>query len=81
MLDLISADSKGINTTYLEPDCENGNIIVVILALSSIYGVDILEDNVEDCRNRLFDEWNLSYTKQCGIEWQPIPAAKPRNTS
>lgn len=39
-----------------------------ILALSSIYGVDILEDNAEECRNRLYDEWNLSYTKECGNE-------------
>ena len=39
-----------------------------ILALSSIYGVDILEDNAEDCRKRLFDEWDLLYSKQCGGE-------------
>lgn len=39
-----------------------------VLALSSIYGVDILEDNAEDCRNRLYDEWNSSYTKVCGNE-------------
>ena len=37
-----------------------------ILALSSIYGVDILEDNASECRNRLYDEWNQSYSKQCG---------------
>ena len=39
-----------------------------ILALSSIYGVDILEDNASECRNRLYDEWNQSYSKQCGSE-------------
>lgn len=39
-----------------------------ILALSSIYGVDILEDNTEDCRKRLFNGWDLSYSKQCGNE-------------
>lgn len=39
-----------------------------ILALSSLYGVDILEDNVEECRNRLFDEWDCSYSRQCGDE-------------
>jgi hypothetical protein len=33
-----------------------------ILAMSSIYGVDILEDNVQQCRHRLFGvfEWNYS---------------------
>jgi hypothetical protein len=39
-----------------------------ILALSSIYGVDIMEDNAAECRKRLFDEWNLTYSKQCGSE-------------
>lgn len=39
-----------------------------ILALSSIYGVDIMEDNAVECRKRLFDEWNVSYSKQCGSE-------------
>lgn len=29
-----------------------------ILALSSIYGVEILYDNVDDCRERLFELWN-----------------------
>ena len=33
-----------------------------ILAVSSIYGIDILEDNVQQCRHRLFGvfEWNYS---------------------
>lgn len=34
-----------------------------ILALTSIYGVDILEDNAEICRQNLFDVWNTEYTK------------------
>ncbi len=33
-----------------------------ILAISSIYGVELLQDNVEDCRRRLFDIFNLIYT-------------------
>ena len=35
----------------------------IIIALSSIYGVDILEDNVLACRQRLFDIANTTYTK------------------
>lgn len=33
-----------------------------VLAISSIYGIDILEDNVQQCRYRLFGcfEWNYS---------------------
>lgn len=35
------------------------------LALTSIYGIDIQEDNVQECRNRLYGIWNDAYTKQC----------------
>lgn len=33
-----------------------------ILALTSIYGVDLLVDNTEICRNNLFDMWNSEYS-------------------
>ena len=36
-----------------------------VIAVTSIYGVDILLDNVQECRNRLFEIWNKEYTKQC----------------
>ncbi len=32
-----------------------------ILAVSSIYGIDILEDNVQQCRRRLFDKFEATY--------------------
>lgn len=34
-----------------------------VIAISSIYGVDILEDNVEECRERLFAVFNTLYSK------------------
>jgi hypothetical protein len=34
-----------------------------IIAISSIYGVDILEDNAQECRERLYDIFNERYTK------------------
>ncbi|MFZ3115072.1 MAG: DNA methyltransferase [Syntrophales bacterium] len=34
-----------------------------ILAVSSIYGIDILEDNVQQCRHRLFGIFDLSYLR------------------
>ena len=34
-----------------------------IIALGSIYGVDLLEDNVIECRSRLFDYFNEVYTR------------------
>lgn len=34
-----------------------------ILAVSSIYGIDILEDNAEECRKRLFAVFDEAYTR------------------
>ena len=33
-----------------------------VLAVSSIYGIDLLEDNVHECRKRLFDIFDQKYT-------------------
>lgn len=33
-----------------------------VLAVSSVYGIDILEDNVVECRKRLFDIFDQKYT-------------------
>lgn len=33
-----------------------------VIAVASIYGIDILQDNVEACRERLFGIWNEEYT-------------------
>ncbi|WP_201353743.1 DNA methyltransferase [Hydrogenimonas urashimensis] len=34
-----------------------------VIAVSSIYGIDLLEDNVEECRCRLYDLFDAQYTK------------------
>lgn len=39
-----------------------------VVAVTSIYGVDILQDNVEACRARLFDIWDEAYTEHCRNE-------------
>lgn len=43
-----------------------------VLAVSSLYGIDILEDNILHCRNRLFNYFNEQYTslyrKNCNQE-------------
>ncbi|MCI2154390.1 MAG: hypothetical protein LKK26_06550 [Solobacterium sp.] len=36
-----------------------------IVAVSSIYGVDIMEDNARECRKRLYDFWNERYSAVC----------------
>ena len=35
-----------------------------VIAISSIYGIDLLQDNVEEARIRLFDIFNSEYTKK-----------------
>lgn len=37
-----------------------------IVALGSIYGVDLLEDNVAECRDRLFDHFDSVYSRLFG---------------
>ena len=37
-----------------------------LVALGSIYGVDIMQDNCIDCRNRLYDIWAKEYLTTCG---------------
>lgn len=39
-----------------------------LLALGSLYGVDILLDNVFACQKRLFDLWNREYKRICKQE-------------
>ena len=36
-----------------------------VIAVTSIYGVDILQDNVDDCRSRMFDIFNKEYEAVC----------------
>jgi hypothetical protein len=40
-----------------------------LLALGSIYGVDILADNCAACRERLFKIWNKKYKSVCRKEY------------
>ena len=36
-----------------------------VRAVASLYGVDIMQDNAEECRQRLFDIWNKAYKAAC----------------
>lgn len=69
MCDLIPHGTWGnIDSTFLEPSCGTGNFLVEILnrkfslcstpedglrAMRSVYGLELLPDNVEECRSRL----------------------------
>ena len=39
-----------------------------VVAVTSIYGIDIMMDNVEACRERMFRIWNKVYTAKCKSE-------------
>ena len=66
MLDKLPPDCWLPEKTFLEPSCGTGNFLVQILqrkidagatplqALSTLYGVDIMKDNVVESRKRLF---------------------------
>lgn len=36
-----------------------------VLAMSSVYGVDIMPDNAQECRARLFKIWEKAYKRKC----------------
>ncbi len=36
-----------------------------VLAMSSVYGVDIMPDNAAECRERLFKIWEKAYKRKC----------------
>lgn len=83
MCDLIPSDVwENISSTFLEPACGNGNFLAEILkrklsrcenaeqgltALSSIYGIDIQQDNVEESKLRLFDIFIMHFPKAPAI--------------
>ena len=77
MLDKMPADTWLPGKTWLEPSCGTGNFLVQILqrklakghpplqALSTIYGVDIMKDNVVESRKRL-----LQGVIDGGLDWE-----------
>lgn len=42
-----------------------------VLAISSIYGVDILQDNVQTCRDRLLGNFTHYYINNCKKNFKP----------
>jgi len=73
MLDQLPPESwTDPSKTFLEPSCGNGNFLVAILerllehghqkeqALSRMYGVDLMLDNVQETRERLDPQFQFS---------------------
>ena len=42
-----------------------------VIAVTSIYGVELLEDNVQECIKRLYDIWHKEYKSVCKNETLP----------
>jgi len=75
MLEKLPKEVWEANKTFCDPACGNGNFLIEVLrkklkhshspidALKSVYGCDIMEDNVEECRLRLIKVIN-EYVKQ-----------------
>ena len=63
MLEHLPAEQWEDGKTFLDPTCGNGQFLAVVAiikrelghksVLSSIYGVDLMEDNVAECKRRL----------------------------
>jgi hypothetical protein len=65
MLEQLPKEIWDEGKTFLDPTCGNGQFLAAVLIiklslghkdpLNTIYGVDIMEDNVYDCRQRLLN--------------------------
>jgi hypothetical protein len=60
LIEMLSRKLNIVATRYKKSQLEYERYSVI--AISSIYGVDILEDNVVECRNRLFEIFKKQYT-------------------
>lgn len=61
LVEILSRKLRVVEARYArsQPEYER----YAILAVSSIYGIDILEDNAEECRQRLFAVFDEAYTR------------------
>lgn len=80
MLNQVDASNwQNKEETFIDPACGNGNFLVSILnkrldngvsyedALNTLYGIDIMQDNIDDCHERLIevlDERSIKYSKK-----------------
>lgn len=74
MCDLVDSEIRDINKKILQPSCGNGNFIMQLLkrrleikdlnkdyilaSIKTLYGVDILEDNIKETKQRVLDYIN-----------------------
>lgn len=60
----LASCQKKYGAPLLRPDYERASVNAVM----SMYGVELLQDNAQACRERLFKIWNDAYSQQCGAD-------------
>jgi SAM-dependent methyltransferase len=61
LIEILNRKLRVVEARYAKNQLEYERYAV--LAISSIYGIDILKDNVEECRQRLFEVFDKAYTR------------------
>ena len=60
LTEILERKLRVVKSRYKKSQLEYGRNAV--LAVTSIYGIDLLEDNIHECRKRLFNIFNQKYT-------------------
>ena len=60
LVEILERKLKIVKNRYKKNQLEYERYAVV--AVSSVYGIDLLEDNIEEAKNRLFNIFNEKYT-------------------
>lgn len=67
LLPVLKRKLATVQTRYGDSDFENRHH--ALLALMSIYGIELLSDNVADCRQNLLNAFNGYLGSKAGAEW------------
>lgn len=66
LVEIVTRKLKALRRTYGRSAYDFERLSV--FAMTTVYGVDILYDNVEECRNRLYGLWEKQYKAVCKNE-------------
>jgi len=66
LIEILKRKLRVVEARYAKSQLEYERYAV--LAVSSLYGIDILEDNAQECRQRLFEIFDRAYTRLFGAK-------------
>ena len=99
MLDKLPEETWMESKTFCDPACGNGNMLVEVLkrklkkghnplnAVKSVYGTDIMKDNIDECRIRLlnivkeYHEITPDHVRAVLVNIRVTPLSKYKNGS